>query len=185
MIVCMLVVIISRVRSLPALAMTVLTAPLGLAGVAPTLLVFHQPFGRDAFLWPIAPTGILMRNTLILIGQIKTNHDEGLDTFHTVVEPTVQRSRPVTLTALAAVLAFMSLTFSVFWDTLACTLIGTELIPEALIKLWLGHGKKGVTEQSYIKIVGRVDVRRNYVESVGLGFNHVPGVPRPSLENAA
>jgi hypothetical protein len=37
---------------------------------------------------------------------------------------------------------------------------GTELIPESLIKIWLGHGKKGVTEQSYIKMMGRMDTRR-------------------------
>ena len=65
-----------------------------------------------------------MRNTLILIGQIKTNKEDGLDDFHAVVEATVQRSRPVVLTALAAVLAFIPLTFSVFWGSLACTLIG-------------------------------------------------------------
>ena len=57
-----------------------------------------------------------MRNTLILIGQIKTNKEEGLDDFHAVVEATVQRSRPVVLIALAAALAFIPLTFSVFWD---------------------------------------------------------------------
>ena len=65
-----------------------------------------------------------MRNKLIMIGQIKTNHKEGLYTFHAVVEATVQRSRPVVLTALAAVLAFIPLTFSVFWGSLAFTLIG-------------------------------------------------------------
>jgi len=65
------------------------------------------------------------------------------------------------------------------------THLEAELIPETLIKLWLGHGKKGVTEQSYIKIMGRVDVRRRYVESVGLGFSHVPNVPTRSLEMAA
>ena len=65
------------------------------------------------------------------------------------------------------------------------THLEAELIPETLIKLWLGHGKKGVTEQSYIKIMGRIDVRRKYVESVGLGFSHVPNVPSPSLEYAA
>src|SRR5712672_1088890 len=132
MIICMLVVIIFQVRSLPALAMTVLTAPLGLAGVVPTLLVFHQPFGFNSILGLIALAGILMRNTLILIGQIKTNHEEGLDTFHAVVEATVQRSRPVVLTALAAVLAFIPLTFSVFWGSLAYTLIGGTAIGTAL-----------------------------------------------------
>ena len=62
------------------------------------------------------------------------------------------------------------------------THLEAELIPETLIKLWLGHGKKGITEQAYIKIMGRVDVRRKYVDGVGLGFNRVPNVPKPSLE---
>jgi multidrug efflux pump subunit AcrB len=137
MFVCMLVVIIFQVRSLPALAITVLTAPLGLAGVVPTLLVFHQPFGFNSILGLIALAGILMRNTLILIGQIKTNHDEGLDTFHAVVEATVQRSRPVALTALAAVLAFIPLTFSVFWGSLAYTLIGGTAVGTVLTLVFL------------------------------------------------
>jgi multidrug efflux pump subunit AcrB len=137
MIVCMLVVIIFQVRSLPALAMTVLTAPLGLAGVVPILLIFHQPFGFEPILGLIALAGILMRNTLILIGQIKTNHEEGLDTFHAVVEATVQRSRPVVLTALAAVLAFIPLTFSVFWGTMAYTLIGGTAVGTVLTLVFL------------------------------------------------
>ena len=65
-----------------------------------------------------------MRNTLILIGQIRHNEQEGLAPIHAVVEATVQRSRPVILTALAAMLAFIPLTHSVFWGTLAYTLIG-------------------------------------------------------------
>jgi multidrug efflux pump subunit AcrB len=120
----MLVVIIFQVRSLPALAMTLMTAPLGLVGVVPILLAFHVPFGFNAIIGLVALGGILMRNTLILIGQIKTNRDEGLDPFHALVEATVQRSRPVVLTALAAVLAFIPLTFSPFWGSLAYTLIG-------------------------------------------------------------
>ena len=72
----------------------------------------------------IALSGILMRNTLILIGQIRENEQAGLDPFHALVEATVQRARPVILTALAAILAFIPLTHSVFWGTLAYTLIG-------------------------------------------------------------
>ncbi len=68
-----------------------------------------------------------MRNTLILIGQIHHNQQAGLDPFHAVVEATVQRARPVLLTALAAILAFIPLTHSVFWGTLAYTLIGGTL----------------------------------------------------------
>src|SRR5260370_36942586 len=137
MIVCMLVVIIFQVRSLPALAMTVLTAPLGLVGVVPILLIFRQPFGFDAILGLIALAGILMRNTLILIGQIKTNHEDGLDTFHAVVEATVQRSRPVVLTALAAGFAFIPLTLSAFWGSLAYTLIGGTAVGTLLTLIFL------------------------------------------------
>jgi multidrug efflux pump subunit AcrB len=124
MIVLMMVVIIFQVRSLAAMAMVLLTAPLALVGVVPTLLLFHQPFGFNAILGMIGLAGIIMRNTLILIGQIHTNQADGLDPYHAVVEATVQRSRPVILTALAAVLAFIPLTFSVFWGSLAFTLIG-------------------------------------------------------------
>lgn len=137
MFVCMLVVIIFQVRSLSALAMTILTAPLGLAGVVPTLLIFHVPFGFNTIIGLIALAGILMRNTFILLGQIKTNKDEGLDDFHAVVEATVQRSRPVVLTALAAVLAFIPLTFSAFWGTLAYTLIGGTAVGTGLTLVFL------------------------------------------------
>lgn len=82
----LLTVIILQVRSFPAMFMVVLTAPLGLAGVVPTLLLFHQPFGFNAILGLIALAGIRMRNTLILIGQIKTNQEDGLDSYHAVVE---------------------------------------------------------------------------------------------------
>ena len=124
MFILMMVVIIFQVRSLSAMWMVLLTAPLALVGVAPTLLVFHQPFGFNAILGLIALAGIIMRNSLILIGQIQINQEEGLDPFHAVVEATVQRARPVILTALAAVFAFIPLTFSVFWSSMAYTLIG-------------------------------------------------------------
>ena len=119
-----LLIIILQVRSMSAMVMVFLTAPLGLIGVVPTLLLFHQPFGINALVGLIALSGILMRNTLILIGQIHHNQQQGLDPFHAVVEATVQRARPVLLTAMAAILAFIPLTHSVFWGTLAYTLIG-------------------------------------------------------------
>ncbi|MBE3286296.1 efflux RND transporter permease subunit [Enterobacter cloacae complex sp. P31C] len=122
-----LLIIILQVRSISAMVMVFLTAPLGLIGVVPTLLIFNQPFGINALVGLIALSGILMRNTLILIGQINHNQNEGLDPFRAVVEATVQRARPVLLTALAAVLAFIPLTHSVFWGTLAYTLIGGTL----------------------------------------------------------
>ncbi len=119
-----LLIIIFQVRSISAMVMVFLTSPLGLIGVVPMLILFGQPFGINALVGLIALSGILMRNTLILIGQIHDNTRAGLDPFQAVVEATVQRARPVILTALAAILAFIPLTHSVFWGTLAYTLIG-------------------------------------------------------------
>ena len=124
MVLLILLVLVLQTRSLSAMAMVFLTAPLGLVGAVPILLVLHQPFGFNAILGLIGLSGILMRNTLILIGQIHSNKAQGLDPYHAVVEATVQRARPVLLTAIAAVLAFIPLTTSVFWGSMACTLIG-------------------------------------------------------------
>jgi len=127
MLILMMLVIIFQVRSMSAMAMVMLTAPLALVGVVPVLLIFDQPFGFNTILGVIALAGIIMRNTLILIGQIHANEKAGYSPYRAVVEATVQRARPVVLTALAAVLAFVPLTFSVFWGSLAYTLIGGTL----------------------------------------------------------
>ncbi|MCC5094700.1 efflux RND transporter permease subunit [Xanthomonas sp. NCPPB 2922] len=132
-----LLIIILQVRSISAMVMVFLTSPLGLIGVVPTLILFQQPFGINALVGLIALSGILMRNTLILIGQIHHNEAEGLDPFHALVEATVQRARPVILTALAAILAFIPLTHSVFWGTLAYTLIGGTLAGTVLTLVFL------------------------------------------------
>ncbi|MDR6959419.1 multidrug efflux pump subunit AcrB [Pseudomonas brassicacearum] len=132
-----LLIIIVQVRSISAMLMVFLTAPLGLIGVVPMLLIFHQPFGINALVGLIALSGILMRNTLILIGQIHHNAQEGLDPFNAVIEATVQRARPVLLTALAAILAFIPLTHSVFWGTLAYTLIGGTFVGTLMTLVFL------------------------------------------------
>jgi len=132
-----LVTIILQVRSMSLMWMVFATAPLGLIGVIPTLLLFQQPFGINALVGLIALSGILMRNTLILLGQIRSNEKDGLAPFEAVVEATVQRSRPVILTALAAMLAFVPLTHSVFWGTLAYTLIGGTFAGTVLTLVFL------------------------------------------------
>ncbi|MGW8392246.1 efflux RND transporter permease subunit [Pseudoduganella sp. HUAS MS19] len=132
-----LLIIIFQVRSISAMVMVFLTSPLGVIGVVPMLILFGQPFGINALVGLIALSGILMRNTLILIGQIHDNTRAGLDPFQAVVEATVQRARPVILTALAAILAFIPLTHSVFWGTLAYTLIGGTFAGTILTLLFL------------------------------------------------
>lgn len=137
MILLMMIVIMLQVRSFSAMTIVLLTAPLGLIGVVPTLLLTGQPFGFNAILGLISLAGILMRNTLILIGQIHENEEHGRTPFDAVVEATVQRSRPVILTALAAVLAFVPLTHSVFWGAMAFTLIGGTLVGTILTLVFL------------------------------------------------
>ncbi|MDP3407615.1 efflux RND transporter permease subunit [Bosea sp. (in: a-proteobacteria)] len=132
-----LIVVMLQVRSFSMMAMVLFTAPLGLIGVVPTLLAFNQPFGFNAILGLIGLAGILMRNTLILTDQIEENRAAGLDDYHAVIEATVQRTRPVILTALAAVLAFIPLTSSVFWGSMAYTLIGGTAVGTVLILLFL------------------------------------------------
>lgn len=132
-----LLIIVLQVRSMSAMVMVFLTSPLGLIGVVPTLLLFQQPFGINALVGLIALSGILMRNTLILIGQIHHNEQEGMSPRQALVEATVQRARPVILTALAAVLAFIPLTHSVFWGTLAYTLIGGTIAGTVLTLVFL------------------------------------------------
>ncbi|CAA2145465.1 efflux RND transporter permease subunit [Methylobacterium bullatum] len=144
MLIVTLTVIMIQVRSFATMFMVFATAPLGLVGAAPTLLIFHQPFGFNAILGLIALSGILMRNTLILVDQIHHDRASGLSDYEAIVESTVRRARPVILTAAAAMLAFIPLTHSVFWGALAYVLIGgvgvgtllTLLFLPALYALW-------------------------------------------------
>jgi multidrug efflux pump subunit AcrB len=116
--------IMAQVRSFSAMFMVFATGPLGLVGAVPTLIVFHQAFGFNAILGLIGLSGILIRNTLILIDQIQHDKAAGLSDYEAVVESTVRRARPVVLTAVAAMLAFIPLTHSTFWGALAFVLIG-------------------------------------------------------------
>ncbi len=124
MILLTLVVLMIQVRSFAAMWMVFATAPLGLVGAVPTLLLFDQPFGFNAILALVGLSGILMRNTLILVQQINDNKAQGALDYDAVIEATVHRARPVILTAVAAMLAFIPLTHSVFWGALAFVLIG-------------------------------------------------------------
>lgn len=144
MVVLMLIFIMLQMRSFAGTFIVVATAPLGLIGAVAALLLFQQPFGFVATLGLIGLAGILMRNTLILTQQVADNARDGMGMFDAVVEAAVQRARPVILTALAAMLAFIPLTLDSFWGPLAYVLIGgvavgtliTLLFVPALYALW-------------------------------------------------
>jgi multidrug efflux pump subunit AcrB len=124
MILATLALIMIQVRSFSAMFMTFATGPLGLVGAVPTLLLFNQAFGFNAILGLIGLSGILIRNTLILVDQIQHDKAAGLSDYEAIIESTVRRARPVVLTAVAAMLAFIPLTHSSFWGSLAYVLIG-------------------------------------------------------------
>ncbi|WP_295449179.1 efflux RND transporter permease subunit [uncultured Thiodictyon sp.] len=140
----MLIFIMLQMRSFAGTFMVVATAPLGLIGAVLALVLFNQPFGFVALLGLTGLAGILMRNTLILTQQVSDNFEEGMTPFAGVVEAAVSRARPVVLTAIAAVLAFVPLTHDTFWGPLAYVLIGgvavgtaiTLLFVPALYALW-------------------------------------------------
>lgn len=150
MIALMLIFIMLQMRSFSGTFIVVATAPLGLIGAVAALLIFNQPFGFVALLGLTGLAGILMRNTLILTQQVSDNIAEGMETLPAVVEAAVHRARPVVLTAVAAALAFIPLTFDSFWGPLAYVLIGgvlvgtaiTLLFVPALYALWFRLGKK-------------------------------------------
>jgi len=137
MVALMLIFIMLQMRSFPGMVIVVATAPLGLIGAVLALLVFGQPFGFVALLGLIGLAGILMRNTLILTQQVSDNLADGQPAFEAIVEAAVRRARPVVLTALAAALAFVPLTFDSFWGPLAYVLIGGVIVGTAITLLFV------------------------------------------------
>ena len=144
MILGMTLLIMLLVKSFSSLFMVIITAPLGLIGAVLAMTLFNQPFGFVANLGLIGLAGILMRNTLILTGQIDAQLKQGFAPGEAVIDATIRRARPVLLTAIAAMLAFIPLTTSTFWGPMAYVLIGgigvgtilTLLFLPALYSLW-------------------------------------------------
>ncbi|MBA5777732.1 efflux RND transporter permease subunit [Stappia sp. F7233] len=144
MFVVMMILIMLQMQSISKMVLVFLTFPLGLVGAVAALLLFDAPFGFVAILGVIALGGMVMRNTLILADQIEHDLNAGATMREAIVESTVRRARPVILTALAAVLAFIPLTTNVFWGPMAISMIGglsvatvlTLCFMPALYALW-------------------------------------------------
>jgi len=136
-IVVVLTLLMLQLRSFSRMFMVFLTAPLGLIGVTLFLLVFNQPFGFVAMLGTIALSGMIMRNSVILVDQIEQDIAGGLDQWSAIIEATVRRFRPIVLTALAAVLAMIPLSRSVFFGPMAVAIMGGLIVATALTLLFL------------------------------------------------
>jgi multidrug efflux pump len=126
-----------QMKSLSRTFMVLLTAPLGIIGIAMALLVFHKPFGFVAMLGTIALGGMIMRNTVILIDQIRQDREAGLSDWDAIRESTVRRFRPIMLTSAAAILAMIPLTHSVLWGPMAYAIMGGLLVATLLTILFI------------------------------------------------
>lgn len=147
----MLLLLMVQLRHFGRVALVFGTAPFGIPGAAAALLVMDMPFGFVALLGVIALAGMIMRNTLILVDQVRQDLAAGAPLRTAIIESAVRRARPVVLTGLAAVLAFVPLTLSVFWGPMAVAMIGglmlgtfaTLLVVPALYALALGGRRRG------------------------------------------
>jgi len=126
-----------QLRSFSKLALVLLTAPLGMIGVALFLLLFNQPFGFVSLLGTIALAGMIMRNSVILVDQIDQDIAAGHAAWDAVIDATVRRARPILLTAGTAIFAMVPLSRSVFWGPMAVALMGGLLVATALTLLFL------------------------------------------------
>jgi multidrug efflux pump len=137
MVMAVITLLMMQLQSISRTVMVLLTAPLGLIGVALALLVFQVPFGFVANLGVIALMGMIMRNSVILIDQIRQDEAAGKGTWEAIVGSTVRRLRPIILTAAAAILAMVPLTRQVFWGPMAIAIMGGLVVATVLTCVFL------------------------------------------------
>ena len=126
-----------QLKSISRALIVLLTAPLGLIGVVLFLLLFHKPFGFVAMLGTIALSGMIMRNSLILIDQIEQDIQAGHEPWTAILDATVRRCRPIVLTAAAAVLAMIPLSRSIFFGPMAVAIMGGLIVATLLTLFFL------------------------------------------------
>jgi len=130
-------ILMLQLQSFSLVLMVVLTAPLGMIGVTAFLLLFNQPFGFVAMLGTIALSGMIMRNSVILVDQIRQDLEAGRGAWEAIVESTVRRFRPIMLTAAAAILAMIPLSRSAFFGPMAVAIMGGLTVATVLTMLFL------------------------------------------------
>ena len=126
-----------QLKSISRSVIVFLTAPLGIIGVVLFLLIFNKPFGFVAMLGTIALSGMIMRNSLILIDQIEQDIADGAAPWDAILNATVRRCRPIVLTALAAVLAMIPLSRSIFFGPMAVAIMGGLIVATLLTLFFL------------------------------------------------
>jgi multidrug efflux pump len=137
MLITVVTLLMVHLQSIKKTFLVLITAPLGIIGVCLFLLVGRVPFGFVAMLGFIALSGMIMRNSIILVDQIDQDITDGHEPWHAVIEATVRRFRPIILTAAAAILAMIPLSRSNFWGPMAVAIMGGLLVATILTLLFL------------------------------------------------
>jgi multidrug efflux pump len=136
-VVVVLLLLMLQLQDMKKMALVLLTAPLGLIGVSLIMAAFRIPFGFVAMLGVIALAGMIIRNSVILVVQIGEELGRGTALWDAIVESAVRRLRPIVLTALAAILAMVPLTRSVFWGPMAWAIMGGLTVATLLTLVFL------------------------------------------------
>ncbi|WP_348943918.1 efflux RND transporter permease subunit [Chitinibacter sp. FCG-7] len=137
MLIVVMTLLMLQLQSIQRMLMVLLTAPLGMIGVTLALLLFQAPFGFVATLGVIALSGMIMRNSVILMDQIEQDIAAGAAPWNAVIDSAVRRFRPIMLTALAAILAMIPLTRDTFWGPMAIAIMGGLFVATVLTLLFL------------------------------------------------
>ena len=143
----MLTIVMLQLQNFTRAGLVMMSAPLGIIGASLALNVAHAPFGFVAMLGLFALSGMDMRNSIILVDQVRQDLDHGATYREAIIGATVRRVRPVLLTAMAAILAMAPLSQSAFWGPMALTIMGglfvatflTVLFLPALYAMWFRH----------------------------------------------
>ena len=126
-----------QVGTMGKMTLTLLTAPLGLIGVVLAMLLTNSAMGFVAYLGVLALFGMIIRNSVILIDQIKKHEEAGEKPIDAIIDSAILRFRPIMLTAAAAILGMLPLMRSIFWGPMAVAIAGGLIVATVLTLLVL------------------------------------------------
>ena len=132
-----LTLLMLQLKSFGRTLLVYFTGPLGIIGAALALIITARPFGFVAQLGVIALFGMIIRNSVILVDQIEQDRAAGVDPHEAIIGSTIRRSRPILLTAAAAVLAMIPLMRSQFWGPMAVAIMGGLIVATLLTLFFL------------------------------------------------
>lgn len=137
MILIIMTLLMLQLRRPSLMFLTLITAPMGIIGVAFGMLIFGKPLGFVADLGILALSGMIIRNSVILIDQIDKHMKEGESPWEAIIDSAVMRFRPIMLTAAAAILGMVPLMRSIFWGPMAVAIASGLFIATVLTLLVL------------------------------------------------